>query len=56
MLSYWSGAMSYTILELSSDKLVVRGIQDPFDPPGGELAWYHTFVPQDGSGGAAVGR
>ena len=55
MLSYWSGAMSYTILELSSDKLIVRGIQDPFDPPGAELAWYHTFVPQDGSGGAGGG-
>ena len=55
MLSYWSGAMSYTILELSSDKLIVRGIQDPFDPPGDELAWYHTFVPQDGSGSGAGG-
>lgn len=45
-MSYWSGAMTYDILELTADKLVVRGIQDPFDPPGDMLAWYHTFVPE----------
>lgn len=45
-MSYWSGAMEYQILELTADKLVIRGIQDPFDPPGDELAWYHTFVPE----------
>ena len=44
-LSYWSGATSYEIIELTQDKLVVRGLQDPFDPPGATLAWYHTFVP-----------
>lgn len=44
-MSYWSGATEYTILELTNEKLVIRGIQDPFDPPGNELAWYHTFVP-----------
>lgn len=48
-MSYWSGAMEYKILELTADKLIVRGIQDPFDPPGDQLAWYHTFVPEDGS-------
>lgn len=47
-LSYWSGAMTYEIVELTAAKLVVRGIQDPFDPPGNELAWYHTFVPEGG--------
>lgn len=48
-MSYWSGAMEYQILELTEDKLVIRGIQDPFDPPGDQLAWYHTFVPEDGN-------
>lgn len=47
-LSYWSGATTYEVLELTNEKLVVRGIQDPFDPPGASLAWYHTFVPADG--------
>lgn len=47
-LSFWSGAEIYDILELTPNKLVVRGIQDPFDPPGDLLAWYHTFVPVDG--------
>lgn len=47
-LSYWSGAMEYEIVELTENKLTVRGLQDPFDPTGGLLAWYHTFVPEDG--------
>lgn len=47
-MSYWSGAEVYQILELTADKLVIRGIQDPFDPPGDQLAWYHTFVPENG--------
>ncbi len=45
-LSYWSGAFSYEIVELTDSKLIVRGLQDPFDPPGAQLAWYHTFVPE----------
>ena len=45
-MSYWSGATTYDILELTDNKLVIRGIQDPFDPPGDQLAWYHTFVPE----------
>lgn len=49
-MSYWSGSMEYVITELTNDKLVVRGLQEPFDPPGGQLAWYHTFVPEDGGG------
>lgn len=50
-LSYWSGAMTYTITELTNEKLVVRGIQEPFAPTGNPLAWYHTFVPQEGNSG-----
>ena len=49
-LSYWSGASSYEIVSLTADELVVRGLQDPFDPPGAQLAWYHTFVPETTSG------
>lgn len=51
-MSYWvvvSG--EYEIVELTVDKLVLRGISSPFngDDP---LAWYSTFVPEDaGSGG-----
>lgn len=48
-MSYWSGSFEYEITELSEDKLIVRGLQDPFDPPGQQLAWYHTFVPEDGT-------
>lgn len=47
-LSYWSGAMEYQVLELTADKLSVRGIQEvSSDFGGGQLAWYHTFVPED---------
>ncbi len=47
MLSYWSGAVEYEIVELTTQKLAVRGIQDvPADFGGGQLAWYHTFVPE----------
>ena len=59
VLSYWAGVEVYEITELTDTKLVVRGIQSPFDPPGADLAWYHTFVPEgtvvpgcDGSTGA----
>ena len=48
-MSYWSGASTYTITELTDEKMVIRGIQAPFDPPGADLAWYHTFVPADGT-------
>lgn len=51
VLSYWSGAITYEIVELTNNKLVVRGLQDPFDPPGDQLAWYHTFIPEGGGGG-----
>lgn len=53
--SYWSGAMSYEITELTDNKLVIRGIQEPFDPPGNPLAWYHTFIPEDGGEPACPG-
>ena len=50
-MSYWvvvSG--EYEIVELTADKLVLRGISSPFngDDP---LAWYSTFVPEDGGSG-----
>ncbi|MFT5863417.1 MAG: beta-glucanase (GH16 family) [Flavobacteriales bacterium] len=54
-LSYWSGAMSYEIVELTAGKLVVRGLQDPFDPTGNQLAWYHTFVPEGGAPACSAG-
>ena len=41
----------YQIVELTADRLVLRGISQPFngDDP---LAWYSTFVPEDaGNGG-----
>jgi hypothetical protein len=47
-MSYWSGAMDYEIIELTANKLTVRGLQQPFDPTGNLLAWYHTFIPEDG--------
>ncbi len=48
-MSYWSGAMEYEIIELTENRLTVRGLQQPFnDPTGGLLAWYHTFVPVGG--------
>ncbi|NND63153.1 MAG: glycoside hydrolase family 16 protein [Flavobacteriaceae bacterium] len=48
-MSYWSGATSYEITELTENKLTIRGIQEPFDPPAAPLAWYHTFVPEGGT-------
>lgn len=48
-MSYWSGATTYEILELTENILTIRGIQQPFDPTGAPLAWYHTFVPEDGA-------
>ena len=51
-MSYWAVVSGeYQIVELSADRLVLRGISDPFngDDP---LAWYSTFIPEDaGSGG-----
>ena len=40
----------YQIVELTADKLVLRGISQPFngDAP---LAWYSTFVPEDAATG-----
>lgn len=48
-LSYFSVVPGqYQIVELTADKLVLRGISQPFngDDP---LAWYSTFVPEDGN-------
>ncbi len=51
-LSYWAVIPGqYQITELTADRLVVRGISQPFngDDP---LAWYSIFVPE---GGTSVG-
>ncbi|MDH7446762.1 glycoside hydrolase family 16 protein [Aquimarina sp. 2201CG14-23] len=56
-LSYWSGAMEYEVVELTADRLSVRGIQEvSSDFGGGQLAWYHTFVPEDGGGDGNIGE
>lgn len=47
-LSYWAVISGeYQIVELTENRLTVRGISQPFngDDP---LAWYHTFVPEGG--------
>ncbi len=47
-LSYWAVISGqYQIVELTEDRLTVRGISQPFngDAP---LAWYSTFVPENG--------
>ncbi|WP_088341680.1 family 16 glycosylhydrolase [Robiginitalea sediminis] len=46
-MSYWAVISGqYQIVELTEDRLTVRGISQPFngDDP---LAWYSTFVPED---------
>ncbi|NER15333.1 family 16 glycosylhydrolase [Leptobacterium flavescens] len=53
-LSYWSGAMEYEIVELTADRLTVRGLQTPF-LGGGLLAWYHTFIPEGSTPGGGGG-
>ena len=53
-LSYFSVVSGeYEIIELTEDRLSVRGISDPFDSrEPNPLAWYFTFVPEDaGNGG-----
>lgn len=50
-MSYWAVISGqYEVMELTEDRLVVRGISEPFngDAP---LAWYYTFVPEDGGSG-----
>lgn len=51
-LSYWVViGGQYQITELSADKLVVRGLSQPFNGDD-SLAWYSAFVPEDaGNGG-----
>ena len=47
-MSYWAVISGqYQIVELTENRLTVRGISQPFngDDP---LAWYYTFVPEDG--------
>lgn len=40
---------NYSIVELTPNRLVLRGISDPFNGDD-SLAWYSTFVPEDGAG------
>jgi beta-glucanase (GH16 family) len=50
-MSYWAVVSGeYQIVELSPDRITLRGISSPFngDDP---LAWYSTFVPEDGPSG-----
>lgn len=37
-MSYYIGTSTYDIIELTPDRMVVRGLQ------GSDLAWYHTFT------------
>lgn len=49
VLSYDAGITEFQILELTENKLSVRGIQNVRSEfGGGQLAWYFTFVPEDG--------
>jgi len=45
-LSFWSGAQVYKIIELTADKLTVRGDSKPI-LESIEIAYYHTFIPED---------
>ena len=50
-LSYWAVISGeYQITELTADRLVVRGISEPFNGDG-PLAWYSIFVPEGETGG-----
>ncbi|MDP2058186.1 MAG: glycoside hydrolase family 16 protein [Flavobacteriaceae bacterium] len=49
VLSYDAGITEFQILELTANKLSVRGIQNVRSQfGGGQLAWYFTFVPEGG--------
>lgn len=49
-LSYFLGSSTYEILSYTQDEFSVRVIQTT--DTGAELAWYHTFVATDATGGA----
>ena len=57
-LSYFSVVSGkYQIIELTENRMTVRGISDPFDPrEPNSLAWYFTFVPEDGGNGGEPGE
>lgn len=46
LMSYWNGASTFEILELTEDRLSVRSIQQPF-LGGDPLAWYFIFRPEE---------
>ncbi len=48
-MSYYSDIRDWEILELSENKLSVRGLQN-----NGELAWYFSFIPEGFTGGGGV--
>lgn len=49
VLSYDAGITEFQILELTENKLSVRGIQNVRSEfGGGQLAWYFTFIPENG--------
>jgi len=49
VLSYDAGITEFKILELTENKLSVRGVQNVRSEfGGGQLAWYFTFVPEGG--------
>jgi len=46
-LSYWAVIPGqYEIMELSENRLAVRGLSQPFNGDG-SLAWYSVFIPED---------
>lgn len=47
-MSYYSDIQDWEILELTDDRLSVRGLQN-----NGELAWYFSFVPEGSSTGGS---
>ncbi|MEL7006141.1 MAG: glycoside hydrolase family 16 protein, partial [Bacteroidota bacterium] len=49
-LSYFANVPEWEIIELTADRLRVRGVN-----AAGDLAWYHQFVPEDGGGGIDPG-
>lgn len=49
VMSYDAGITEFQILELTENKLSLRGVQNVRSEfGGGQLAWYFTFVPEDG--------
>ena len=55
-LSYWAVIPGqYEILELSENRIALRGLSQPFNGDG-SLAWYSVFVPEDQSNTGGGGQ